>query len=298
MKKALAYSLCVIAFSWAVYYGVTALWKDVFVSGSAPLLLFKSAYMLFPMLVALVLQAIRHERPSSTGLLRFRFSWTLLAAVGCVIAAVLLSIPLSALVPGVSIHYGPDQYIAMNGLEGAAADSIRSQLQALPAPMMILSTVISGVLAGCTVNALFAFGEEYGWRNYMVSALKGQSFLKAALLIGLVWGIWHMPLILAGHNYPQHPVAGVAMMCVFCILAGVIELYFTLRTKSVITAAIIHGNINAMATLVVMFVSGGNDLTVGLTGLGGFAALAVIILVLRFFDWRGGRNIMTSTIDC
>lgn len=297
MKKALSYSLCVILFSWAVYYGATALWKDVFAPGSAPLFLFKSAYMLFPMLVALVLQAIRHERPGSTGLLRFRFSWSLLAAIGCVIAVVLLSIPLSALVPGVRLHYGAEQYIAMNGLEGAAADAITAQLQALPAPMLILTTIVSGVLAGCTINALFAFGEEYGWRNYMVSALKGESFLKAAAVIGLVWGIWHAPLVLAGHNYPQHPVAGVAMMCVFCILAGIIELYFTLRTKSFITAAIIHGNINAMASVVVMFVLGGSDLTVGLTGLGGFLALGLAILVIRFFDRRSGRNIMTSAID-
>lgn len=297
MKKALSYSLCVILFSWAVYYGATALWKDVFAPGSAPLFLFKSAYMLFPMLVALVLQAIRHERPGSTGLLRFRFSWSLLAAIGCVIAVVLLSIPLSALVPGVRLHYGAEQYIAMNGLEGAAADAITAQLHALPAPMLILTTIVSGVLAGCTINALFAFGEEYGWRNYMVSALKGESFLKAAAVIGLVWGIWHAPLVLAGHNYPQHPVAGVAMMCVFCILAGIIELYFTLRTKSFITAAIIHGNINAMASVVVMFVLGGSDLTVGLTGLGGFLALGLAILVIRFFDRRSGRNIMTSAID-
>lgn len=297
MKKALSYSLCVILFSWAVYYGATALWKDVFAPGSAPLFLFKSAYMLFPMLVALVLQAIRHERPGSTGLLRFRFSWSLLAAIGCVIAVVLLSIPFSALVPGVRMHYGAEQYIAMNGLEGAAADAITAQLHALPAPMLILTTIVSGVLAGCTINALFAFGEEYGWRNYMVSALKGESFLKAAAVIGLVWGIWHAPLVLAGHNYPQHPVAGVAMMCVFCILAGIIELYFTLRTKSVFTAAIIHGNINAMASVVVMFVLGGNDLTVGLTGLGGFLALGLAILVIRFFDRRSGRNIMTSAID-
>ncbi|MGN1215868.1 MAG: CPBP family intramembrane glutamic endopeptidase [Candidatus Cryptobacteroides sp.] len=297
MKKALSYSLCVIFFSWAVYYGATILWKDVFVPGSAPLFLFKSAYMLFPMLVALVLQAIRHERPASTGLLRFRFSWPLLASIGCVIAVVLLSIPFSALVPGVSLHYGAEQYISMNGLEGAAADAIRAQLQALPAPMMILTTILSGVFAGCTINALFAFGEEYGWRNYMVSALKGESFLKAAAVIGLVWGIWHAPLVLAGHNYPQHPVAGVAMMCVFCVLVGIIELYFTLRTRSVITAAIIHGNINAMASVVVMFVLGGNDLTIGLTGLGGFLALGLAILVIRFFDRRSGRNIMTSAID-
>ena len=298
MKKALTYSFLLIAFSWTVYYGLTALWKDFFAQGGAPMLLLKSAYMLFPMLVALVLQAVGRERPSSTGLLRFRLSWTYLAGIGCVIAAVLLAIPLSALAPGVSMHYGAEQFISINGLEGAAAESVSAQLQALPAPMLLLSTVLSGVLAGCTINALFAFGEEYGWRNYMVSALRGESFLKAAVVIGLVWGIWHAPLVLAGHNYPQHPVAGVAMMCVFCILAGIVELYVTLMTGSVFIAAVIHGNINAMAAMVVMFVIGGNDLTVGLTGLGGFLAFALVILALWLYDRRSGRNIMTSPVEC
>ena len=55
MKKALTYSFLLIAFSWTVYYGLTALWKDFFAQGGAPMLLLKSAYMLFPMLVALVL---------------------------------------------------------------------------------------------------------------------------------------------------------------------------------------------------------------------------------------------------
>ena len=115
MRKALTYSFLLIAFSWTVYYGLTALWKDFFAQGGAPMMLLKSAYMLFPMLVALVLQAVGRERPSSTGLLRFRLSWTYLAGIFCVIAAVLLAIPLSALAPGVSMHYGAEQFISING---------------------------------------------------------------------------------------------------------------------------------------------------------------------------------------
>lgn len=46
MKKALTYSFLLIAFSWTVYYGLTALWKDFFAQGGAPMMLLKSAYML------------------------------------------------------------------------------------------------------------------------------------------------------------------------------------------------------------------------------------------------------------
>ena len=37
---------------------------------------------------------------------------------------------------------------------------------------------------------------------------------KSSWVIGVIWGFWHAPLILQGHNYPQHPWAGVFMMTV------------------------------------------------------------------------------------
>ena len=70
----------------------------------------------------------------------------------------------------------------------------------MPAAMMIVMVLFSGLIAGVTINAVAAFGEEYGWRNYLVGALRDVKFPKAALFIGVVWGIWHFPLILMGHN--------------------------------------------------------------------------------------------------
>lgn len=85
------------------------------------------------------------------------------------------------------------------------------------------------------------------------------------------------------------------MMCVFCILVGILELYFTLKTGSVIVAAIMHGTINAVAAMVILFIYGGNDLTIGLTGLGGFLALSLMILLVYLYDSRHDR-IMTSAL--
>lgn len=296
MKKALIYSVSVCLFSWAVYYLVIWIWGGNLMGNPVLMSALKSVYMFFPMLVALALQAICRERPASTGLLHFNLSWTWLAAIGCVIAAVLLTIPASALIPGVTLSYSADQIIGQNGLDGAAADALKAQMSSIPAPVMVLSTLLSGVFAGCTINAVFAFGEEYGWRNYMVNALRGERFWTAAILIGLVWGIWHTPLILAGHNYPQHPAAGVAMMCVFCILTGIVELYFTLKTRSVFIAAVMHGTINALAGMVLFFAQGGNDLTIGLSGLAGFAVISLLICALRVYDRKTGADIMGSRI--
>ena len=296
MKKAVVYSICVCLFSWAVF---GLLWLTVLKgqpSDSIGMQVTKVFYMFFPMIVALLLQLVKKEKPSGTGLLKFNISWTWLIAAAIPYAVILLTLLISALMPGVKIQYSPEGLISFAGLEGEAADALISQFGAIPPAVAIASTLVSGLIAGCTVNAIAAFGEEYGWRNYLVDALRGQQFWKAALLIGLVWGIWHAPLILLGHNYPQHPIAGVGMMCVFCFLMGALELWMVLKTDSVFPAAIMHGTVNAISGLTLFFVQGGSDLTVGVAGLSGFIALAIVIAIIWLYDQKHDK-IMSNCLD-
>lgn len=284
MKKALTYSAAVCLFSWTVIGAI------YFASGGniqANKLLYtviESMYMLFPMIVAGALQLIRKEPFKSTGLLRFKINRTWLVALLLPVIAVTLSVFISALMPGVRLHYGSGQIVSLFGMDEAAAAALDAQLSSMPPAVLIGVELVSGLFAGCTINALFAFGEEYGWRNYMVSALKDAGFWKKALFIGFIWGIWHMPLILLGHNYPQHPVLGVGLMCVECILLGTIELYLVLKSGSVFPAAIFHGTTNALTGLVLMLVEGGNDLTIGLTGIAGFVTIILIIAGIWIYD--------------
>lgn len=293
MKKAIYFAAAVCLFSWAVFGVFYALTGGDPKSSQILFTLFESIYMFFPLIVAFILQRIRKERPGSTGLLNFKVTWAWLAALFIPLLAVIICIPMSALMPGVSLNYGAEQVISQFGLDEATSETLQAQFSELSPWIMVGAQTVSGLIAGCTINALFAFGEEYGWRNYLVDALKDSGFWKKALFIGIVWGIWHAPLILQGHNYPQHPVAGVAMMCLFCILLGALELYFVLKTRSVFPAAIIHGTFNALAGMVLFFVEGGNDLTVGLTGVAGFLSFAIILAALWAYDrYVSGDRIM------
>jgi CAAX protease family protein len=68
-----------------------------------------------------------------------------------------------------------------------------------PAP-----TADSSIIAviGMFVFSIFpgsALGEEVGWRGFALPHLQdGRSALTAALILGPVWGTWHLPLWLTG----------------------------------------------------------------------------------------------------
>ena len=113
------------------------------------------------------------------------------------------------------------------------------------------------VLSISVLVSLFGFGEEFGWRGYLTPKLEQLMPFPAAIVIsGIIWGLWHAPLIICGHNfgkdYFMYPYLGMILMCVFCISIG---FYFTALTKasrSVIPASIGHIVNNNILNIVVM----------------------------------------------
>jgi membrane protease YdiL (CAAX protease family) len=250
---------------------------------------FGAIYMAFPALAAVFVKKVLYHEPVIIPLqVSFRVNrWFFIGWVLPLFIA-LAAIVIALIIPGVS--YSPDMAGMLERykdvLTAEQLAQMKASLEQLPVHPFFL-TIGQGLIAGITINALFAFGEELGWRGFLLQELKPLGFARASLLIGFIWGLWHAPLILQGHNYPQHPVIGVFMMIVFCILLTPLLNYITLRAKSVIAAAIMHGSVNGLAGIAIIMLSGGSDLTIGLTGLAGFTALAVFNLLLYVKIKRG-----------
>jgi membrane protease YdiL (CAAX protease family) len=293
MKKAIRFSIIVCLFSWAMF--AVAHW-GFGMGADTPVgfMLFSTVYMFFPLITALVLQAIDKEKFNHTGLVNFKIKWSWLVAWLLPLVMTLACICVNGLMPGVSLQYNAEQLINQYHVPEEQQELVRAQLGQMPAYLMIILTLVSGLMAGISVNALAAFGEEYGWRNYLVGALREVKFWKAALFIGVVWGIWHFPLILMGHNYPNEPRWGVLLMVVMCILLGVIELYFVLKSKSMVVAAIMHGTYNAVAGVVIYCTLGGNDFVNGMPGLSGFIVMAVAILFIWIYDKYVSKDLLLA----
>lgn len=244
------------------------------------------SYMFIPMICVIIVEKVIYKEPLKANLLIsfsinrwFFVAWLIMPVIS------LMAFSVSLLFPGVS--FSPEMSGMVKRFEEMLTpeqmEQMKNSMEALPVHPVWIS-LVQGLIAGVTVNAIAGFGEELGWRGFLLKAFKEMNFLKASVVIGFIWGIWHAPLILMGHNYPQHPEYGVLMMIVWCILLTPLFLYITVKSKSVIAAAIMHGTLNATAGIAIIIIDGGNDLTVGMTGLAGFIALSVVLVLLYLYD--------------
>lgn len=140
----------------------------------------------------------------------------------------------------------------------------------LPVPVSVLLLVqgVQGLLMAPAMNFVTCFGEEWGWRGYLLPKLSKQLPLLPTLLIsGVIWGLWHAPLTAVGHNYgvgyAGFPFSGIAMMCLFCIVLGVFFSYVTLKTGSCIPAILAHGAVNGFAAMGMYFTKDGGNPFIG-----------------------------------
>jgi membrane protease YdiL (CAAX protease family) len=150
--------------------------------------------------------------------------------------------------------------------------------------LLLLAQFLLAYVAAVTVNALFALGEELGWRGYMFRRLGSRSDLESTLAIGVVWGLWHATAIgLLGHNYPMLRWAGVPLFTAFCVLLTALMLPLVDRAGSVLPAASLHGAVNALwgYTVLVSKVEGVAGGVLGGMGVLGLASLAAAWPALR-----------------
>ncbi|GAA0534389.1 abortive infection protein [Saccharopolyspora subtropica] len=155
----------------------------------------------------------------------------------------------------------------------------------LSAGTVVLVQLLAMVLLAPLINSVVAFGEEWGWRGWLLPRLTGAGTVRALLVSGLVWGVWHAPLTLLGYNYPQLGPLAAVVFAGFCTVYGVVMGWLRLRSGSVWPPVLAHGAFNASAGLPMLVGSAAeppNLLVAGSTGLLGWVLFAVLgMVVLR-----------------
>jgi membrane protease YdiL (CAAX protease family) len=161
-------------------------------------------------------------------------------------------------------------------------------LSSLSPWMVIIIQLVAGVMIAPILNSIATFGEEFGWRAYLLPKLMPLGGRKAMLLIGLIWGVWHWPVIFMGYEYgfkyPGHPWVGPLLFIWVTFGLGIFLGWLTLRSQSVWPAVIGHAAINGIAGAAVLVTTGQPNtllgpLPVGIIGSLGFALVAIAIFV-------------------
>ena len=185
----------------------------------------------------------------------------------------------------------PDQLDLSFGYFTATLEAAGAPVETLPMSvgMLMLVQALQAFFLAPIMNFVTCFGEEWGWRGYLLPKMKNLlPTVPMLLLTGTIWGLWHAPLTIIGHNfglgYWGFPFTGIAMMCVFCIVLGVFLSYVTLKTKSCIPAVLGHGAVNGIAAIGIYFTKdGGNPFVgpapTGIIGLIPFLMVAVIMAI-------------------
>lgn len=135
---------------------------------------------------------------------------------------------------------------------------------------VVLATLIDGIPAGFKwaafwstlsyifVDCIFGFGEEFGWRGYLLPRLWWLGPRRAVMANAVIWWIWHIPTVelgffllapiiaeklnLSTSAYLQTIVLRqIALTFVSAIFAGVIFCYVWVRSGSIVVASVFHG---------------------------------------------------------
>lgn len=222
-----------------------------------------------PAIAAIALLGLRGKSiRRGTGLYLGRLRWIAVAWMAPVgLTAVMIAVGL--LLPDTTLTTEYPAFLLELGLtEGDAVEAI-ADMEGTGVPVVVL-LVGFGLVLGGTIFALAALGEELGWRGLLLTELAPLGFWKLSLWTGLVWGIWHAPLILIGLQFPDDPVVGVFSMTGATVAWAPIYTYLTVRAQSVLAATFLHGSF-FIGVFTSVFLAGGSELVsspFGVVGIG------------------------------
>ncbi len=180
---------------------------------------------------------------------------------------------------------------AVTGLSGStiALPTALPTIPGMDANAFFVLALVQSVLVGPFIGIVIAFGEEYGWRGYLQNELFKMGRLRGVLLLGVIWGAWHWPLILMGYNFPGQPLLGVLLMTLYTIGLAVVLGYVVLKSGSVLLASYLHAlNNQVLSFLFVMgFEPYDRVLSFGIGIYGAITLAVACFLILRDPIWRG-----------
>jgi membrane protease YdiL (CAAX protease family) len=193
------------------------------------------------------------------------------------------------LMTGLNALFGLGQPVDLKDMLLQAAGGQANGVDQIPGLALLLIMGLQNLVLAPFLGLLIAFGEEYGWRGYLQGELIKMGKVRGILLLGVIWGLWHAPVIMMGHNYPGYPLLGILVMTLYTIGLGFFLGYAVLKSGSVWLAAFLHALNNSVASLLMVAVYKPDDpvfsFGVGLYGIVIWAMIVAGLLVIGRKEW-------------
>ena len=155
-----------------------------------------------------------------------------------------------------------------------------------PSSNLLASLFVSATL-GTAVSCVATFGEELGWRGYMLTRMIAAGMPTPILVSGIIWALWHVPIILSGqYASGAHPRLSAVLFVIGVVAESYLVGYVRLRSGSVWPAVTMHGAWNALIQGTFDRATVGTPFAVGESGwLSVIVSVGFVIMVTRRKKW-------------
>jgi membrane protease YdiL (CAAX protease family) len=160
--------------------------------------------------------------------------------------------------------------------------AVASALGITPVRSGVTPMLLVGALAGALLATPLFFGEEFGWRGYLQLRVASGRPLPAAVVTGLIWGVYHYPVILSGFEGFENTLLGLIVFPITTILLSIIFGWLRAKTRSVWASCLAHSATNGVggALLAYLYLGGGGFVLTSYVGVLGWIPLGLLCLAL------------------
>lgn len=163
-----------------------------------------------------------------------------------------------------------------------SAANAGTQITAVEIVAGVKADLLVKLFTAAVLDIINAFGEEWGFRAYLLPKLfRKVGTIPAMLISSFASGLWYAPLVTIGYYYGEgnsgFPVVNIIAMCLFGTITGVIYSFLTLRTGSIFPAVFAHSALNVMMSQAAQFTFDGGNYFIGPAPTGILGGLPLII---------------------
>ncbi|NEX91531.1 type II CAAX endopeptidase family protein [Caulobacter sp. 17J65-9] len=158
--------------------------------------------------------------------------------------------------------------------------------------LSVVAVILLAVTAGMVNNMAAALGEEIGWRGFLTPRLTTMiGFFGAALITGLLWASWHLPiLIFSDYNGGGEKAYEVVSFMVMITAMSGAAAWLRLESGSLWPAVTFHASHNLFLQMIFGPMTTRGDSPVTMVGEFGVVTAIVCVIVCAPFWVAGVRN--------